>query len=456
MQDLTQGSIPKHIIRIALPMAAGMLFQTFYYFIDLYFVSRLGDTAIAGVSAAGNVQFIIMALTQILGVGTMVLISHAAGRKDRDDANLVFNQSVLLALACAIATFVAGFALSETYLRAVAADAATVAAGKAYLWAFTPGLALQFALVVMGSALRGTGITKPTMIVQMLTVVINAILAPVLIAGWITHRPLGVAGAGWASSIAILVGVLMLLWYFVSLEKFVGFHLSMLRPRLVVWLRVLKIGLPAGGEFALMFVNMATTYWIIRSFGAEAQAGYGIGSRVMQAIFLPAMALSFAAAPVAGQNVGAGRPDRAAETFRSAAVLGTVLMFALTLLCQWRADLLVKLFAHDPAAIAVGTQFLHIISWNFVATGIIFTCSGMFQALGNTIPSLISSTVRVLTFALPAIWLSTRVGFELRQLWILSVCTVILQTVVSLLLLRNEFRRTIRTAPTATEIPVSA
>lgn len=456
MQDLTQGSIPKHIIRIALPMAAGMLFQTLYYFIDLYFVSKLGDTAIAGVSAAGNVQFIVMALTQILGVGTMVLISHAAGRKDRDDANLVFNQSVLLALAFAVMTFVAGFALSEAYLRTIAADAATVAAGKAYLWAYTPGLALQFALVTMGSALRGTGIAKPTMVVQMLTVVINAMLAPVLIAGWFTNRPLGVAGAGWASSIAILVGVLLLLWYFVSLEKFVGFHPSMLKPRLAVWLRVLKIGLPAGGEFALMFVNTATIYWIIRGFGAEAQAGYGVGSRVMQAVFLPAMALSFAAAPVAGQNVGAGRHDRAAETFRSAALLGTVLMFALTLLCQWRADLLVRLFAHDAAAIAVGSQFLHIISWNFVATGIIFTCSGMFQALGNTIPSLISSATRVLTFALPAIWLSTRAGFDLHQLWILSVVTVIVQMGVSLLLLRNEFRRKVPSVPTSPAIPVGA
>ncbi len=456
MQDLTQGSIPKHIIRIALPMAAGMLFQTLYYFIDLYFVSKLGDTAIAGVSAAGNVQFIVMALTQILGVGTMVLISHAAGRKDRDDANLVFNQSVLLALAFAVMTFVAGFALSEAYLRTIAADAATVAAGKAYLWAYTPGLALQFALVTMGSALRGTGIAKPTMVVQMLTVVINAMLAPVLIAGWFTNRALGVAGAGWASSIAILVGVLLLLWYFVSLEKFVGFHPSMLKPRLAVWLRVLKIGLPAGGEFALMFVNTATIYWIIRGFGAEAQAGYGVGSRVMQAVFLPAMALSFAAAPVAGQNVGAGRHDRAAETFRSAALLGTVLMFALTLLCQWRADLLVRLFAHDAAAIAVGSQFLHIISWNFVATGIIFTCSGMFQALGNTIPSLISSATRVLTFALPAIWLSTRAGFDLHQLWILSVVTVIVQMGVSLLLLRNEFRRKVPSVPTSPAIPVGA
>ena len=229
----------------------------------------------------------------------------------------------------------------------------------------------------------------------------------------------------------------------------------MLKPRLVVWMRVLKIGLPAGGEFALMFVNTATIYWIIRGFGAEAQAGYGIGSRVMQAVFLPAMALSFAAAPVAGQNVGAGRHDRAAETFRSAALIGSVVMFALTLLCQWRADVLVKLFAHDAAAIAVGSQFLHIISWNFVATGIIFTCSGMFQALGNTIPSLISSATRVLTFALPAIWLSTRAGFDLHQLWILSVVTVIVQLGVSLLLLRNEFRRKVPSVPTSAAIAVA-
>ena len=94
MRDLTQGSIPAHIVRMAAPLAIGMVFQTAYYFIDLYFVGRLGDAAIAGVAAAGNLQFIVIALTQVLGVGTMVLISHAAGRKDRADANVVFNQSV--------------------------------------------------------------------------------------------------------------------------------------------------------------------------------------------------------------------------------------------------------------------------------------------------------------------------------------------------------------------------
>src|SRR5262245_25116367 len=180
-----------------------MIFQTLYYLVDLYFVAKIGGTAIAGVSAAGNIQFIILALTQVLGVGTMVLVSHASGRKDRDDANLIYNQSLVIAAILAAFTLVAGFGLSRWYLGKISADAAVVDAGMSYLMWFTPGMALQFALVAMGSALRGTGIAKPTMVVQVFSVVLNAILAPVLIAGVGTGRPMGVAGAGLASSIAV-------------------------------------------------------------------------------------------------------------------------------------------------------------------------------------------------------------------------------------------------------------
>lgn len=441
MHDLTQGSISKHILRLAAPMAAGMVFQTLYYFVDLYFVAKLGEASIAGVSAAGNLQFIVMALTQILGVGTMVLISHAAGRKDRVDANLVFNQSLVFAAFCAVLTLVAGYAFSGAYMNAIGANAATSAAGASYLRWYLPALALQFAMITLGSALRGTGIAKPMMIVQVFTVLLNALLAPVLIAGWVTHKPMGTAGAGLASSIAVGVGVVMLWTYFLRLEKFVSIDTSLMRAQFATWLRILKIGLPAGGEFALMFVMMATTYFIIRDFGASAQAGYGLGSRIMQGIFLPTMAVAFAAAPIAGQNVGAGLADRTRETFRSAAMIGSVAMFATTLLCQWRADWLLQVFTSDAAVISVGTQFLHVISWNFVAQGIIFTCSGMFQALGNTVPSMISSATRVVTFALPAIWLSHRAGFELKQMWVLSVVTVTGQTVISLLLLKRELNQ---------------
>ena len=418
-------------------MALGMIFQTMYYFVDLYFVGRLGDTAIAGVSAAGNVQFIVLALTQVLGVGTTALIAQAIGRKDTDDASLVFNQSTSLAFVCAVVTLVLGYGFAASYLGVIGADAATQAAGVRYLFWYLPGLALQFALISMGSALRGAGVVKPGMLVQMMTVVLNAILAPILIAGWGTGRPMGVAGAGLSTSIAIAIGVAVMLFYFRNDHR-VRFNASMLRVRRDVWARILKIGLPSGGEFLLMFAFMGVIYYVIRDFGAPAQAGYGVGSRVMQGVFLPAMAISFATAPLAGQNFGAGRGDRVRETFRSAAIIGSIVMLIPTLLCQWNPDLLIRMFAKDPAVVSVGADFLRMISWNFVASGLIFTCSGMFQALGNTIPSLISGAVRLATFGLPAIWLSRQPGFTMQQVWWLGVITVMLQMAFSVWLLRRE------------------
>ena len=171
------------------------------------------------------------------------------------------------------------------------------------------------------------------------------------------------------------------------------------RPRLATWRRLLDIGLPAGGEFALMALFMGVVYWVIRDFGAAAQAGFGIGMRVMQAIFLPAMAIAFAAAPIAGQNYGAKQPGRVRETFVAAAVSSCGFMALLTLFCQWQSAWLVRAFTADPPVIAIGVEYLRIISWNFVGAGIVFVCSSLFQGLGNTWPSLVSSGSRVLLFA---------------------------------------------------------
>jgi Na+-driven multidrug efflux pump len=112
MRDLTQGSISRHLVTLAVPMAAGMLLQTLYFFVDLYFVSKLGDAAIAGVSAAGNFMFITFFLSQMLGVGTVAMVSHAVGRKNRAEANHVFNQAVLIGALCAAVTLVGGIAVA--------------------------------------------------------------------------------------------------------------------------------------------------------------------------------------------------------------------------------------------------------------------------------------------------------------------------------------------------------
>jgi putative MATE family efflux protein len=440
MRDLTQGPIPGHVIAMAAPIAAGMLAQTLYLLIDLYFVAQLGDAALAGVGAAGIAMFVVMALTQTLGVGTMSLVSQAVGRKEPQDADLAFNQALSLGLLCTAGTLVFGYLLTGRYMATVGADSATIDAGVTYLRWFLPGLALQYLNIVMMSGLRGTGVVQPTMVVQVVTVLLNAVLAPILIAGWITGHPMGVAGAGLASSIAVAVGSAMLAGYFRKLEKYIHIRPATWKPRLPVWGRMINIGAPAGGEFGFMFLYMAVIYWVIRDFGAAAQAGFGLGTRLMQSIFLPAMAIAFATGPIAGQNYGAKQYARVRETFSSAAKFSIGVMAVLTLLCQTKPEWLVQGFTKDPAVIEVASHFLRIISFNFIASGLIFTCSGIFQGLGHTWPALGSTSSRILTFMLPAIWLSTTPWHRIHHVWYLSVASVWLQAITSLLLLRRTMR----------------
>jgi len=186
---------------------------------------------------------------------------------------------------------------------------------------------------------------------------------------------------------------------------------------------------------------MGLVYWIIRDFGAAAQAGFGIGGRIMQSIFLPVMAISFAASPVAGQNFGARLGTRVRQTFYSAAGIGTVVMLVLTFLCHLSPEALIRFFSREPQVVAFGADYLRIISWNFIAMGLIFSSSSIFQALGNTWPPLGSSAARLLIFATPAAVLSRLPGFSIRAVWYLSVATVAVQAVINLALLHRELGR---------------
>lgn len=444
MRDLTEGPLLRHLVAMAVPIGVGMFVQTLYYLVDLYFVSRLGEAALAGVGAAGNVMFLVLAMTQMLNVGTIAVVSHAVGRKDRERANLVFNQAVVLAVLLGVLVLAGGFALAGDYMGTIGADAATVEAGLDYLAWFVPALALQFAITAQGAALQGTGIVKPTMVVQLITVAVNLVLTPVLIAGWGTGVPLGVTGAALGSLISVAVGVALMGIYFVKLERYVRFDPALWRPRPEVWKRVLGIGFPAGGEFALMFVYISAIYAVIATFGAAAQAGFGIGFRVMQAIFLPALAIAFATPAIAGQNFGARDAARVRGTFKAAALANVTLMALLTLLARVRPEWLVAPFSSDSEVLGVAVVFITIVSLNFVANGLVFIASGMFQAMGNTWPSLASTATRIVTFVLPAFWLAGRPGFRIEQVWYLSVATITFQCVSSLALLHWQLGRRLR------------
>jgi len=275
---------------------------------------------------------------------------------------------------------------------------------------------------------------------QVGTVAINIVLAPVLIAGWGTGRPLGTAGAGLATFIAVLVGSAAFIVYFERPSSPVRFRANLWKPDLQVWRQILGIGLPSGGEFALIAIYMTMVYDIIQGFGPAAQAGFGIGVRLMQSLFLPAVAIGFATSPVVGQNYGARHPERVRQAFFTAAALSGGVMVVITLLCHIAPDALVGVFSSDPAVIAFGSEYLRIVSWNFVASGIVFAGSSTLQGIGNTRPALMASTLRLVLFAIPAYLLARQPSFEMRHVWYLATGSVWIHVVVLLLVVRWQFR----------------
>jgi Na+-driven multidrug efflux pump len=257
----------------------------------------------------------------------------------------------------------------------------------------------------------------------------------------VTGHPFGVAGAAMSSLIAIVIAVIWFATYFLPKDSYLRFVRADMQPRLALWRKMLSIGLPAGFEFAMMGSYLVLVYAIARPFGAAAQAGFGIGQRVIQALFMPAVALGFSVAPVAGQNFGAGSRQRVVDTFRHAAYMVSGLMVLLVIVCLLVPHALIGVFSKDPAVLAVGTEYLRIVSWNFLASGLVFVASSMFQAMGNTVPSLVASGTRILLVAVPASVLSRTAGFQLTWVWYLSVGAVFVQLALSMLLLRREFRR---------------
>jgi putative MATE family efflux protein len=453
MNDLTRGPVVRHLLVMAAPILTFMVFQVLYLLVDLYFVAGLGTVAIAGVSAAGNVTFLVHALRQVMNVGAVALISQAAGRKDMRDCSAIFTQSMVMSVLCGALVLIVGCLFAHRYMEWMTSDHATIDAGARYLRWFMPQLALSFVFSSIESGLRAIGIVQPTMIVYVMTVVINILLAPILIAGWGTGYQLGVAGAGLASSLASATGLVVLGIYFYRLNSHMTLDRSQLAPRLWAWRRILSIGLPAGGEMLLMFVSTAVIYWTIKDLGSVAQAGFGVGARLMQVLLMPASAIAFAAVSVAGQNYGAGLARRVKQTFSAAAALCTLTMLVVSLTSQLWLGFLVQLFTTEPDVVSVAVIFLQMTSLGLVARGITYACSGLFQGLGNVNPSLLTSCGSLLVFAVPAVWISRQSYFRLEHVWYLWLAAMTLQAIANIVWLRSEFNRRLGAARFLREVP---
>ncbi|MBU2979304.1 MATE family efflux transporter [Alteromonas sp. C1M14] len=441
MEDLTRGSLSRHLIKMAIPVAVGLFIQTLYFLVDLYFVGRLGGIAIAAVSSAGSLFFLILGLTQVLNIGCASLVANAVGGKDKDRASHIFNQSLRIAILATLVLGVLGYGSAGWIFTVLTADSETKRLALSYFYWFFPSLLAQFTMTVLGAGLRGTGIVKPVMIISMLGILLNILLSPILIEGWLTGLPLGVVGAGLASSIAAMLSLFLLARYCKVKDRYLTVAPFSVALDMSTVKRILNVGLPAGGEFILTFFYMSVIYWALSQFTSQAQAGFGIGIRIMQSLFLPVMAVAFAAPAVIGQNLGAGNTARIMQAYRTTATITAILMAIISIVCFFVPQLFVGKFTQDPEVILVATGFLSMAAFNFIPAGYVLAASSVFQGLGNTLPSFYSSITRMGVFALPVIYLSLTQQLAIQEIWYLSVFSVYVQALMSYLLVTRALAR---------------
>jgi putative MATE family efflux protein len=444
--DLTQGSIPKSLTRLSVPILFGMVMFTLYLMVDLYFVARLGPEAVAAVSISGNAFFIILGLSFILGTGGMALIAQAFGRRDYNQAGRVFQQSLILSMVVGMAATSMGLAIARPYIRFFGGTGQSLEWGVAYFDVFSISFFFVLLLHVIGSCYRGMGDTRTPMIIMVQCTLLNIILDPLLIFGLLGLPALGVRGA----AVASLSSQLYAISIYIYLIFVKGTHVSMKGPwrlDLGIIKKSLSIGVPSGLTYFLLAFNMLITYRVVSVYGTPALASVGIGFRILQSIYLPVIAISSGMAALVGQNFGARLHKRISRTLWTGWAFSSGIMIAGTFLCWIAPAFLIGIFSNDPAVLRYGIIYLTIMSLGNVTVGTIMTVSSVFQGLGKTYPTLMAAIFDNVLFASLVFTLPGPFGWGIQAVWWIKLLTAIIEMVIVSAWLRRDLQQFRSTLP---------
>ena len=406
--DYTKGPIGRAIFLLAIPMVLEMVMESIFAIVDVFWVAKLGASAVATVALTESMMAIVYTLAFGLAIGTTATVARRVGEKDADGAAHAAVQAIALGLVVSLALGALGALFAPDLLRLMGAGPDVLASGTGFARVMLGGSASVFMLFVINAAFRGAGDAAVAMRVLWFANALNIVLGPLFIFGIGSFPEMGVAGAAVATTIGRTLGVV----YAVSrLWKGAG-HVAVHREHLAVRAgAMVKLArLCAVGTFQI-FISTAAWIGLIRilaSFGSVVVAGYGIAIRVVIFALLPAFGLSNAAATMVGQSLGAGDPARAEESVWTASRYNLAFLGALGVVFVALAPWIVAAFTSEPDVAHVATLALRIIGLGFplYAFGMVITQS--FNGAGDTwTPTWINLFVFWL-FEIPVAWVLSK------------------------------------------------
>lgn len=382
--DYTQGAIGRAIMLLAIPMVLEMSMQSLFGVADVFFVGRLGPDAVAVVGLTDSLLTLIFAVSIGLSMGTTAMVARRIGEGHPDRAAHVTVQAIAVGVGLAIPLGILGAFFADDLLHWMGASVELVQYGWSFTAIILGGNITVMLLFLINAAFRGAGDPAIAMRALWIANIINIVLDPLLIFGVGPFPELGLEGAAWATTIGRGLGVVYQLWRLHSGRGRIAIHASQFHLRLEVMARLVRVSAIGILQFLISTASFLGMIRIMAHFGEAALAGYTIAVRLIVFILLPAWGVGNAAATLVGQNLGAGRPERAERAVWTTGRVNMFLLLSVAVIFIFFADELCGLFNSDPAVIEFAADCLRIVafSYPFWAYGMVTVMA--FNGAGDT------------------------------------------------------------------------
>jgi putative MATE family efflux protein len=422
--DITKGSVLRNVLYMGIPSMIGFGAMTIYSLTDIFWVGRLGTAQVAALTLFGAIAWVLGSANQIVGTGSVALVSRRFGERNVEATRDVIRQTYLLKTVMAVVMGAAGLLIVRPVLGLMNASPETERYALEYASIYFYGLPFMFCSYTGYTALRGVGDAPKAMYIMLVSVLLNVGLDPLFMFGF----DMGVAGAALATVLSAAIAVALGLWVLssgranITVRGWLHF-----RPRLGVMLDVLRIGAPAGVNGLLRSLSHWFVATLIATFGTVVVAAYGIAVRVMDLGILFGVGLELGSSAIVGQNLGANQKDRAREAVVKATWLVLVLAGALGVIEVVFARGILGVFTKDAAVLATGVGVLRFFAVIQVLIAMHIVLGSAFWGSGDTWPPTIIAAVVEWGVQIPLILAAIHVlkTSETGVLWAMVVAVVV-------------------------------
>ncbi len=403
-RDFTTGPIGRAITLLAIPMVLEMMMESLFAVVDVFWVAHLGPDAVATVGFTESLLTLLYSVALGLSIATTATVARRIGEKNREAAGEVASQALILGFAIAIVLGISGAIFAPDLLRVMGASTSVIASGTGYTRAIYGGSGTVLLLFLLNGVFRGAGDAAIAMRVLWTANMINIVLNPCLIFGLGPFPKMGVTGSGVGTTIGRGCGVLLQLYFLAGGKSRVTVIAHKIKPSLSLMLQLLRLSV--GGTFQYL-VGASSWIFLVRmnaSFGSAAIAGYTLALRVIMFALLPSWGMASAAATLVGQNLGAGKPDRAEQSVWRAGLYNMYFLGVVAVTFVTFARQIVEIFTTDPQIVPMAASTLRIVAYGYIFYAWGMVISQSFNGAGDTTTPTILNLICFWAWQIPLAW----------------------------------------------------